>query len=120
MQFNQSVTSQFKDSNLSQAALKKTDNKEKCYEEELVKKIFKDLTGKADRHTQVEKVNFISYINSSKKIIRVLGTTPEEVSTSVMTLECKDANLINMSEGLIWIFKTIGKIDQAKKLKAEQ
>ena len=53
-------------------------------------------------------------------MLRVLGTTSEEVSTSVMTLECKDANLINMSEGLIWIFKTIGKIDQAKKLKAEQ
>ena len=32
MQFNQSVNSQFKDSNLSQAPQKKTDNKEKCYE----------------------------------------------------------------------------------------
>ena len=59
-------------------------------------------------------------------MLRVLGTTSlilmrlASLHSSVMTLECKDANLINMSEGLIWIFKTIGKIDQAKKLKAEQ
>jgi hypothetical protein len=37
-----------------------------------------------------------------------------------MSLTSKDPNLFTPNEGLIWIFNCIGKIDAAKKLKAEQ
>ena len=105
---------------MSSSPQKKVEPKQKCYEEEFAKKIFKDVAGKAQKNTRVEKVNFIEYINSNTKILRVLGTSPEEVSTSVMTLDCKDLNLININEALIWIYQTIGKIEKAKQLKAEQ
>ena len=60
-QLNQSIASQLKESNWSQSPKKKADMKEKCYEEELSKKIFRDLTGKAEKNTLVEKITFIEY-----------------------------------------------------------
>jgi len=59
-------------------------------------------------------------MNNHPKILKVLNTTPEEVSESVMRQSCKDSNLFTVNEGLMWVFNTIGKTDEAKKLKAEQ
>jgi hypothetical protein len=48
-----SVTSQFKESGFSQLGKSQADGKEVCYEEKLVKKIFRDIAGKADKNTRI-------------------------------------------------------------------
>ena len=79
IQMNQSITSQFKDTNLSQLSKNKSTikekEKEKCYEEELAKKVFRDISGKSDKNTLIEKIAFIEYLNANKKILKVLNTT---------------------------------------------
>lgn len=51
-----------------------------------MKKMFREITGKTDKSSRVEKVELIEYLNSNKKILKVLGITPEEVSTTIMSL----------------------------------
>lgn len=54
LQLNQTENSQFKESSFSQSPTKKKqENGEKCYEEELVKKMFREITGKTDKSTRV-------------------------------------------------------------------
>lgn len=80
--------------------------------------MFREITGRTDKSTRVEKVELISYLNSNTKILKVLGVTPEDVSTTITALECKDRNLVNINEGLMWIYSCLGKADVVKKLKA--
>lgn len=65
-------------------------------------------------------MQLIEYLNANSKILKVLGVTPEEVSSTILEQDTKDSNCMNQTEGLIWVFHCLGKIDEAKKIKAEQ
>jgi hypothetical protein len=69
--------SQFKNTNSSFSPTKalsksKVDNAEKSYEEELVKKIFRDILGKIDKKSRVEKIQLVEYLTNNKKVLKVL------------------------------------------------
>ena len=43
------------------------------YEEELVKKIFKDICGSSSRTAHIEKLQLIEYLTSNPRILKVLA-----------------------------------------------
>lgn len=49
-----------------------------------MRKIMRDISGKCETSTRVEKLSLVEYLTNNHKIIRVLGISPEQVSSTVM------------------------------------
>ena len=56
----------------------------KCYEEQLAKKIYKDIVGSAKDETAIEKLQLVEHILKNKKILKVLGLTESELNKQIL------------------------------------
>lgn len=61
--------------------------KKKCYEEELGKKIFKDIVGECKDETKIEKLALVEHLVKNKKLLKVLGLTEAELNDKILREE---------------------------------
>jgi hypothetical protein len=85
-----------------------------------VRKIVKDIAGKCEPSTRIEKVQLIEYLTTNPKIPRVLGVSEEDLPRTVLGLASKDPNLLTSSEVLLWVLGALGKADEVKRIKAAE
>lgn len=69
----------------------------------------KDLTGKSDLSSKIEKIQFVEYLNENQKILKVLGLGLEEISHKIMDFPSKDPNILTFNELMMFIFSSLGK-----------
>jgi predicted lipase len=84
-------------SSLSHSKSQAKDKDRPKYEEELVKKIVKDIAGKCDSSTKIEKMQLIEYLNVNQKIIKVLNVSLDQLSRNIINFPTKDANLMSFN-----------------------
>lgn len=74
--FNPSQIARKSDIIINQSNIKEEEPmKKRNYEEELAKKVFKEISGAAKDNTKIEKLRLVEYLVKNKKIMRVLDQT---------------------------------------------
>ena len=85
-----------------------------------MRKFFRDIEGGTGPTKTIEKLRLVEYLGQNTKILRVLGCTAEQASSTVMNIDCKLPDHLNFNECLMFVYQVIGKTEEVKKIRAQE